>query len=988
MQSFTAHKKGFTFGVRFVILAAFFAVLVPVSASAADNWCATYRTNGMRGPVTNCFSSQPNCAAQVNVAKVNAAETPPTGAVITDCFDKAQPITTPSQQFTTGVALEQAQREEKTNGFITGALYLVLSPVLIPLAGLSYFIFKIAGVFLVTMAKIMDWSISVSINSQLFDAMQFVNIGWTAVRDFANMFFIFALLYIAIQTILGLAGGNAKRVLVHIIIAALLVNFSLFATKVVVDAGNIVAVSIWIKLKTQQGPTQMSSASAKILGGLDLQTVFENAKVGSLTNYAKNADVLIAVYAGGAVFMFIAGYMFLAGALMMITRTIMLLLLMVFSPFAFMALGLPKLETYGHQWLDKLLKQTFVAPFFIFMLYITSIVVDKMDIFTLSGSKGFAFADVLAGGGGYQIIFNFILMIGFLVASLSIANSFAGNVGSNARGWAKSATKWAGGMATAGAVGTGAFAMRQGLGKVGMMGKDNQTLHDMAAEKGWRGMVGRGAIAVSGGMARATYDPRATKLGTTMLTGGGKISIGQAGGKGGREATGSILGSTPVLDLLNKGDVGADRVKEILAKGEQRYKNDPAGRAAFYEANLGTYFKDGKSTGLNRYENDSEFKTVREAIATQQRTQAAKDVVKNQPEVIREEKEKLATLKANGATEEEIKNGEKALTDATKKLKEAVDKLSGKEFAEMVTKDMLMEKDASGKMVVKPELINAMGRQHAAYLNANPEIYDQETRTAITNEAMLNGRPEFRQYAIQQAKMGTAQLLIDLKEEMKKRVDKYDANLEVLEKELKALPSVTDADKETLARKRQEILDLKQEHDDAVQDILGGMKPKDVARMEDRIKSHKTVVQNYTDKHLEEIENYHKNIKQDVAEKKQLFADIRKNAKKKYMDKAEKNPKSAYYNDNAKTPDFEKKETELRDARQAAAKAKADLDAAKTTSWQAGKLSDAEKAHQAAQEKADRLQKEIDEMNRKNSASSSTATAEDDEVEEDGNPIT
>src|SRR3989338_4333342 len=141
------------------------------------------------------------------------------------------------------------------------------------LEGLSWVILQVAGFFLQITAAIMELAIVMTIQMDL-SKLAVVTVGWTAVRDFANMFFIFALLYIAIQTILGLAGGGAKRVLAHVIIAALLINFSLFATKVVIDSGNILAVTIWDKIQTQQGSTMQHGAAPKILGGLDLQTVF------------------------------------------------------------------------------------------------------------------------------------------------------------------------------------------------------------------------------------------------------------------------------------------------------------------------------------------------------------------------------------------------------------------------------------------------------------------------------------------------------------------------------------------------------------------------------------------------------------------------------------------------------------------------------------------------------------------------------------------
>lgn len=829
MQSCAIPTKKFALWTIMAVIAMVVGFLVPVqhvnAQGAGNSWCAQYRDKGVLGiggdsaPKIHCFSTSALCTQTV---QSSAAP----GSVIAQCADVLNPSTAtdPGQQRMLTQNAEAQQRAalaaaKNEDNIFPGPL----TPIGGILAALAAVVFKIAGLYLTYMAKIMDWSISVSIDSQLLGSMEFVNIGWTAVRDFANMFFIFALLYLAIQTILGLAGGNAKRLLVHLIIAALLINFSLFTTKVVVDAGNIMAVSIWDKIKTQQGPATLPGSAPKVLGGLDLQTVFSANSDMRWTFGGFSYGKMFLAYTGGAIFMFIAGYIFLAGALMMITRTIMLLLLMVFSPFAFMSFGLPKFEQYGHEWLNKLIKQTFVAPFFIFMLYLNAVLVDKMDVFKLSGSKGQTLLGAFTGSGEYQIIFNFALVIGFLVASLAIANKYAGDVGGHARGWAKSATKWAGGLATAGAIAGGAMGMRQTLGKVGMMGKDNETLHAMAAEKGWRGMVGRGGIALSSGMARATYDPRATKYGRAALSGGGRIDIGEAGGKGGREATGSILGSTPVLDLLNKGDIGADRVKEVMAKAEQRYKNDPAGKEAFLRANLGSYFKGGRDTGLNRYENDAEFKQTRQTIDREKTTIKEK---KNLRDGMKSYSDATADGKLN---EREVIDGKETGRTigeaAAQTIKDALGKLNGKEAADMLDNDQLK---------LKP-VIDALNNQHLAALNARTDL-NPDTIAAITNGVVAGGMNSAQKYLRNQARLssGNGLFQVDAEKELQDLTDDYDKQKKAFDDNTNRTPEIEKAWK-----------DQEREMKTRVARLLGMMETNEVAEMDNALITHAMIMEQY-----------------------------------------------------------------------------------------------------------------------------------------------
>ena len=59
--------------------------------------------------------------------------------------------------------------------------------------------------------------------------------------DLANICFIFLLVYAGIRLILGVGKFNAKSMIVNVILMAVLINFSLFFTKIIIDAGNITA---------------------------------------------------------------------------------------------------------------------------------------------------------------------------------------------------------------------------------------------------------------------------------------------------------------------------------------------------------------------------------------------------------------------------------------------------------------------------------------------------------------------------------------------------------------------------------------------------------------------------------------------------------------------------------------------------------------------------------------------------------------------------
>ena len=94
------------------------------------------------------------------------------------------------------------------------------------LVTLFYYIFYGLASFLLTVAaKFFDIVLALSLSSTLYGP--FISDAWSVVRDLSNLFFILILLFVAIQTILGM-GDEAKKTIARIIVMALLINFSMF----------------------------------------------------------------------------------------------------------------------------------------------------------------------------------------------------------------------------------------------------------------------------------------------------------------------------------------------------------------------------------------------------------------------------------------------------------------------------------------------------------------------------------------------------------------------------------------------------------------------------------------------------------------------------------------------------------------------------------------------------------------------------------------
>ncbi|MEL6804931.1 MAG: hypothetical protein AAFO91_14240, partial [Bacteroidota bacterium] len=121
------------------------------------------------------------------------------------------------------------------------------------------------------------------------------------------------------------------------------------------------------------------------------------------------------------VFMLLTGAVFIAGAFLLISRFIALVILMVFSPIMFLGLVLPAFEKYSAQWRNKFVSHAFVAPAYLFMLYLALVTIQSLQV-----NGGFYSALNPNASGGFFIFFLFfVLIIGFVYAALVVAKQMS-----------------------------------------------------------------------------------------------------------------------------------------------------------------------------------------------------------------------------------------------------------------------------------------------------------------------------------------------------------------------------------------------------------------------------------------------------------------------------------------------------------------------------------------------------------------------------------
>lgn len=412
-----------------------------------------------------------------------------------------------------------------------GMYYLFFKP--------TSFVFAFAGQFL-------DMIFMYSISDTSYRST-FVVEGWGVVRDFCNMFFIFVLLYIAFKTILGLGASKTKEMVINVVIIGLLINFSLFATQVIIDASNILARVFYNQNTIVTGPKATGSGivssvlgpfgeiqlSSAVVAKVNPQELLMKSTTAGITQ-AKPRGVLTDTYAGDidpgtfiitvllATAVNVVGTIaFLSSALIFLGRVIMLWLAMILVPIAFFSYTIPALQDVKmigwKKWWPDTLKMAFVAPVFAFFMYLIVGFLDKgLGIANATGKNGMAF--VIA------IVVPFVFIMILLMKAKDVAVSMSGEVGA-AMSKAGAAV---GGLALGAATGGAAMLGRASIGKLGDKLDKSTWVNKLAGGNNlFSKFAGNKLKDIGQGVSKSSFDVRAIKLGS-MAGKGMDIDMGKA----------------------------------------------------------------------------------------------------------------------------------------------------------------------------------------------------------------------------------------------------------------------------------------------------------------------------------------------------------------------------------------------------------------------------------------------------------------------------
>lgn len=269
-----------------------------------------------------------------------------------------------------------------------------------------------------------------------FLSSDIVRTGWPFMQGLANLGFILALLYIAFATTLQLdVGGGIRKVLPRLLVAALLINFSLVLTTLVIDASRLAMATLMLTLG---GHSDLGNLGTYILASTKLpQTaaIFSHSifglvadvgpvsrvalDAGPLTNVASAILMAITIWAYAIIMIYLLVAFFF--------RYVILLFLLVVSPLAFLSFALPNTKSLAEKWWQTFIRWVLFGPAALLIL-----------VFIIKLREGIKFVpDSIDNGAILNALAN-LMIVGVLLITAATAGKYVGAVGGTL------AVQWAG----------------------------------------------------------------------------------------------------------------------------------------------------------------------------------------------------------------------------------------------------------------------------------------------------------------------------------------------------------------------------------------------------------------------------------------------------------------------------------------------------------------------------------------------------------------
>jgi len=497
-------------------------------------------------------------------------------------------------------------------GVVEGGIIWALTGIMTIQASVGNWVLALAGKFLTAI-----------LGAERFVRNGFVTSGWPFVQGIANLGFILALLYIAALTTLQLnVGGGIRRVLPRLLLAALLINFSLVIGGLLIDASRLVMAAL---IRVIGGGNLSSIASSVVLNS-DIVTkifttaslkndIFLNNKIDTTRSWAILLSVVQAT-----IFIWGLAIAMMVMAITLIVRYIALILLLIFSPLAYLSIALPGASGFASMWWKNFLKWVLYGPAAVFMLAL---------LVAVQSPAG----DVLQKQGDtLTATLNVVITIAMLIAATRVGTYVAGAGAGAAAGLVTNRVKGAARAGGRGAKFLGRSAaqsldrrsgfkdLREGFGKAREKRSQQSPIRRGAKKLGERigrsrtvaGTTGAGTGAGTGAAMGAALGSVVPVVGTAVGAVTGAAAGALAGGLGGSRRT------QQEKDTIKTTDAAQETIKGSMVR-----RNDISAESSVSPTAL-------RNVDIGKLSIDE----IRHVVAEDKTSRAQKEALLQRPEVV------------------------------------------------------------------------------------------------------------------------------------------------------------------------------------------------------------------------------------------------------------------------------------------------------------------------------------------------------------------
>lgn len=331
-----------------------------------------------------------------------------------------------------------------------------------------------------------------------FAKMDAVSQGWMALRDMSNMFFIIILLLMSFATILKFEAYGYKQVLRKLILMAILINFSKLIVGLIIDFFQLIMLTF---VATWKDVAAGNITAA--LGLNDLMRFKAEDKAIAQEGFFEVIGAIVVAYLFAAIFLIMTCIVVFAFIFVLLARIVMFWILIVLSPFAFLANAFPLTQQYFSQWMSAFSKELIVGPVLAFFLWLSFTIVGSGNIDQQFKAQSAQSNKTFVGGANSADQKNLQPNIGNLTQATEPNNFLKYIVGIAMLIGSLKVTQSIGGVAS----GVGATAASKAKKVVGAA---TLGVAAWAGMKAWQGSSGFGGI--KGGLQRAGSAVAATPL--------------------------------------------------------------------------------------------------------------------------------------------------------------------------------------------------------------------------------------------------------------------------------------------------------------------------------------------------------------------------------------------------------------------------------------------------------------------------------------------